>query len=150
MGSFLTRAYICITMSHEAKKGPISRVDCSLVTTVCGIPDASMHIMPVLLQMHGDRNCDVCMWHASNSTAPKTPGCLRSQRRDWLWEATEVQHHCSIGSPSRTKLPQHQTVPLTVLKTPCPFCVPLQAVLKNPCRNVSCTQDPVPNVFLFI
>jgi len=70
--SFLTRAYICITMSHEAKKGPISRVDCSLVTTVCGIPDASMHIMPVLLQMHGDHNCDVCMWHASNYSAKDT------------------------------------------------------------------------------
>lgn len=92
----------------------------------------------------------MCVCGMHQTTAPKTPGCLCSQRRDWLWEATEVHHHCSIGSPSRTKLPQHQTVPLTVLKTPCPFCVPLQAVLKNPCLNVSCTQDPVPDVLLFI
>jgi len=55
-----------------------------LTVLLCGMTDVCMHVMPVLLQMHGDRNCDVCMWHASNSTAPKTPGCLRSQRRDWL------------------------------------------------------------------
>ena len=37
-----------------------------LTVLLCGMTDVCMHVMPVLLQMHGDRNCDVCMWHASN------------------------------------------------------------------------------------